>query len=121
MIGGTLRLTLIVVLIIYFIIILKLLKDKSLSLKYSLTWIFSGIAMLILVIFPQILLWVFSKIGIQGYMNGFFLMCIGFAIIIMMSLTSIVSRQNRKIRTLIQENAILEKRVREIEEIIKNS
>ena len=29
MIGGTLRLTLIVVLIIYFIIILKLLKDKS--------------------------------------------------------------------------------------------
>jgi len=33
-----------------------------------------------------------------------------------MSLTSIVSRQNRKIRILVQEQAILEKRVRELEE-----
>ena len=33
--------------------------------------------------------------------------------------TSIVSKQNRKIRTLIQENALLEKRIRDIEDGIK--
>lgn len=115
MIGSTLRLTLILVLLIYFLIIIRLLKNKALSLKYTLVWIFSGAVMLLLVIFPQILLFVFQHIGITGYMNGFFLMCIGFLIIILMSLTSIVSRQNRKIRTLIQDNALLEKRIRDLE------
>ena len=33
-----------------------------------------------------------------------------------LALTSIVSKQTMKIRTLIQENAMLEKRVRELED-----
>ncbi|WP_026505811.1 DUF2304 domain-containing protein [Butyrivibrio sp. NC3005] len=116
MLGSTLRVTLIVVLIIYFAIILKLLKDKSLSLKYTLVWIFSGICMFILVLFPGLLLHMLRMLGIQGYMNGFFLFCIGFIMMILMSITSIVSRQNQKIRRLTQENALLEKRIRELED-----
>lgn len=48
-------------------------------------------------------------------MNGLFIIAIGFIIMILLSLTSIASRQNRKIRTLTQELAILDKRVRELE------
>ena len=48
-------------------------------------------------------------------MNGLFIFCIGFIIMILLSLTSIASRQNRKIRTLTQELAILDKRLRELE------
>ena len=48
-------------------------------------------------------------------MNGLYVLCIGYIIIILMALTSIVSRQMMKIRTLIQENAMLEKRLRETE------
>lgn len=48
-------------------------------------------------------------------MNGLFIFAIGFMLMILLSLTSIASRQNRKLRTLTQELAILEKRVRDLE------
>ena len=48
-------------------------------------------------------------------MNGLIFLCIGFLIIICIALTSIVTRQNKKIRVLIQEVAIMEKRLREVE------
>lgn len=115
MINGTLRTTLIVGVILYFVIILKLLKDKSLSLKYSLLWLLSGLAMGILVIFPELLLRIIVLFGIQSNMNGLFIFGIAFLGMILMSITSIVSRQNKRIRTLIQESAILEKRIRELE------
>lgn len=38
---------------------------------------------------------------------------------ILMALTAIVSRQANRIRVLIQTNAILEKRVREVENLLK--
>ena len=53
---------------------------------------------------------------IQSNMNALYVVCIGFVIIILMALTSIVSRQTMKIRALIQEIGMLEKRVRELEE-----
>ena len=120
MISGTLKTTLIIAIICYFIAILKFLKDKALSLKYTLLWIFSGIGMTILIIFPQLLTWIISLVGIQSNMNGLFICGIAFLLMIMMSITSIVSRQNRKIRTLIQELAIMEKRIRELEEKERN-
>ena len=67
-------------------------------------------------IFPQLLVYLVRMLGIESPMNGLFVLCIGFIIIILMALTSIVSRQTMKIRILIQENAMLEKRLRELEE-----
>lgn len=116
MIGTTLRTVLIIAVICYFIVILKFLKNKALLLKYTLLWIFAGFAMGILVLFPNVLTWIIGLFGIQSNMNGLFIFAIGFIIMILMSITSIVSRQNRKIRTLIQEMGILEKRIRELEQ-----
>ena len=121
MIGNTLRTVLIIAVICYFVIILKFLKDKALSLKYTLLWIFAGLAMGVLVLFPNILTWIITLFGIQSNMNGLFLFCIAFIIMILMSITSIVSRQNRKIRTLIQEIGIMEKRIRELEQKEKDN
>ncbi|MCR5399775.1 MAG: DUF2304 domain-containing protein [Lachnospiraceae bacterium] len=101
--------------IIYFVLILYWLKTKALNLKYSLLWILSGIAMGILVIFPDTLIHLSRLMGIMTPMYALLVCAIALIIAILMSITSIVSRQNRKIRTLIQENALLEKRVRELE------
>lgn len=115
MIPVKLRTTMLIAVICYFIIILYFLKNKALSLKYTLLWLFSGFVMGILLIFPELLLYFIPLIGIQSSMNGLYVLCIGFIIIILMSLTSIVSRHNRKIRILIQEIGQLEKRIRELE------
>lgn len=115
MIPATLRLTLIVAVICYFIVILYFLKQKALNLKYTLLWLVAGLVMGILVVVPELLVTIIHIFGIQDNMNGLFIFAIGFIIMILLSLTSIASRQNRKIRTLTQELAILEKRVHDLE------
>lgn len=115
MIPSHLRMTLIIVVISYFIVILYFLKQKALNLKYTLIWLIAGTVMGVLVVVPELLTRIIRLFGIQDNMNGLFLFCIGFIILILLSLTSIVSRQNRKLRTLTQELAILDKRVRDLE------
>lgn len=115
MIPSHLRITLIIVVISYFIVILYFLKQKALNLKYTLLWLVAGAVMGILVVVPELLTRTIRLFGIQDNMNGLFLFCIGFFVLILLSLTSIASRQNRKLRTLIQELAILDKRVRDLE------
>ena len=116
MFSDKLRIVLIIAVIVYFLLILYWLKIKALNLKYSLLWLLSGVAMGILVIFPETLLWISALVGIQTPMYALIVFALAFVIAILMSITSIVSRQNRKIRTLIQENALLEKRIRDLED-----
>ena len=115
MIPSTLRVTLIIAVICYFVIILYFLKQRALNLKYTLLWLLSGVVLGILVIYPQLLRYTIRILGIEDNMNGLFIICIAFMLMIMMALTSIASRQNMKIRHLVQEIAIQDKRIRELE------
>ena len=110
-----LRTTLIIGMVCYFILLLIFLKRKSLLLKYALLWVFAGTFLSSMVIFPNLLLWIKEIFGMESNMNALFVMILGFVVMILMALTSIVSRQAVRIRILVQENAILEKRVRELE------
>ena len=116
MIPATLRISLIAAVICYFIVILYFLKQRALNLKYTLLWLVAGLVLGILVAIPELLVAIIRVFGIQDNMNGLFIFMIGFIILILLSLTSIASRQNSKIRTLTQELAILDKRVRDIEQ-----
>ena len=116
-----LRITLIIAVLCYFILILVFLKRKALELKYTLLWLLAGVVLGAFVLFPHLLVYLTKFLGIESTMNGLYVLCIGFIIIILMALTSIVSRQTRKIRELIQENAMLEKRIREVEEQKRNT
>ena len=99
-----------------------LLKNKKISLKYTLLWLLSGRLLVILVVFPSILSSISTLFGFQSSMNGLVVMLIAFVIIIVMSITSIVSNQSRKIQNLVQYSAMLEKRIRELENNVnKNS
>lgn len=84
-------------------------------LKYTLLWIISGLVVAVIIIFPSLLNKFTSIFGIASEMNGLFAFCILFIIAILMSLTSIVSRQNNKLKILTQTLAMQEKRIRELE------
>lgn len=116
MIPHTLQVTLSIAVICYFIIILYYLKRKMLELKYTLVWLAAGLVMGIMIYFPELLVRFVRILGIESNMNGLYILCIAFMMMILMTLTSIVSRQQIKIRILIQELSILEKRVRELED-----
>ena len=117
MIATRLRVLLLIAVCIYFIMVFCLLRRKTLNLKYTLLWLASGSVMLILALFPQLLQSFASLVGIYDPMNALFSLIIFCIIIILMSLTAIVSKLNRKTKTLIQALALLEKRVRDSEDI----
>lgn len=111
----TLRVVLIFAILCYFIIVFYLLKKQILSLKYTLLWLLTGVVLGILVAAPELLSMFVGALGIELPVNGLFTVAIGFILMILMSLTAIVSGFNKKIRVLVQQIAILEKRIRELE------
>ena len=114
MLPVNLRITLGVALIVYFGLILLFLKQRAIELKYTLLWLLAGLCMTILVVFPHVLPAFLRLLGITGNMNGLFMICIAFLMMLCMALTSIVSRQAGKIRKLTQGMAIMEKELREV-------
>ena len=102
-------------LVFLFGLVILLLRKNALSLKYTLLWLFSIFIMLVVSIFPGVLVFISEIFGFQIASNALFALILGFILIILLSLTSIVSRQNEKIKTLAQVIAILEKKVHELE------
>lgn len=115
MIPHNLQISLSIAVVCYFIIILYYLKRKMLELKYTLIWLAAGVIMGIMIYFPELLVRFVRVLGIESNMNGLYILCIAFIMMILMTLTSIASRQQLKIRILIQEISMLEKRIRELE------
>lgn len=119
MITMRLRIAMLLAVVLYFGLVFHLLKRKSLNLKYTLLWLFSGVMMLLLAVFPQILNAFTSLVGIYEPTNALFAVIFFCIIIILMSLTAIVSKLNEKSKRLIQSIALLEKRVRDLEKKAK--
>ena len=115
MIPSTLRVVLIIGVIIYFVTVLMFLKNKALALRYTLLWLAAGVVLGIMVIWPKTLVGFVHLLGISSNMNGLFILSIAFLVMILMSITSIVSRQADKIKNLTQTIAKMEKRIRELE------
>lgn len=115
MIPLQLKIVLIAAIAAFFIIVLMLLKRRRLALKYTLLWLLTGVVMLVLVSFPELLLLIAKVSGIQSVMNTLYMMLLAFVLILLMMLTSIVSKQTERIQDLAQSNALLEERLRELE------
>lgn len=113
--NNTFKLLALAVIAAYLVLILYLLKKKMLYLRYVLLWLVTGAVMALLVVYPQVISWFFHWCGFQLFSNGLFAVLILFILLILLAVTSIVSRLNEKNRRLVQEVALLEKRVRELE------
>ncbi|MDS0525583.1 DUF2304 domain-containing protein [Clostridium sp. SHJSY1] len=104
----------IVVVFLFLIGIIHLLKKKKLDLKYTLLWIIATVVLLIVTIFPNIMYVISNLIGIETPINSALVLAGVFVIIILITITSIVSQLNRTVRVLVQEVALLEKRIRDL-------
>lgn len=101
--------------LIFLAMIVYFLANKKLNLKFSLVWLAAGVGMLVVAIFPQIAAKVSSLIGIETTSNMVFLFAGLFMLLIIFTLTIIVSKMNNQIYDLTQKQALLEKRVRELD------
>lgn len=90
--------------------------SKKFLLKYSLLWIFSGFAMLLIIVFPELLELTAGFLGVKVASNGLFAMCILFIVMILMYLTVTVTDLTFKIKRLVQMIAVMEKKLRDAED-----
>ncbi len=111
-----LRAVLFVFLILFFAVTVRLIKQKRLGLKYSLLWIFSCVFVAAVLWMPDLLNYASSAIGIKDPVNFAFLLLGGFALMIILSLSVVVSELSDGIKRLTQAHALLEMRVRELED-----
>ena len=102
--------------LLFILLIIVLLRKGAFSLKYSLLWLMTAVLLLIIGVFPQILVAVAYLLGFELASNALFTFLLGFLILILLQQTAVISRQNERIKTLSQSIALLEKRVRELEE-----
>lgn len=116
----SLRIFLAICIIVYFILLLVMLRKKTLSLKYSIIWIACGIFMILFVLFPTIVFKGSALIGISNPVNAIFFLAMVFSIILLISLTSIVSVLNDKNLRLIQSLSLVEERVNRLEKEISS-
>lgn len=112
MIDSKLRIILIITISSIMITIISLVKNKKINIRYSLLWFFSCLGTLIVCIFPQIADFFASLIGIHSVVNFVFVLGGLFFILILIYLTTVVSKSTNQIYTLVQENAILENEIR---------
>lgn len=115
-----LRYFLIVAVLGYFWLIIHLLRREKFLLRYGILWLFSGLIMLILCVFPDLLINFTKYLGIEIASNGLFAMCIFLVIMMLVFLTAVMTELTSRIKKMAQKTAIIEKRLRDIEEIEKS-
>lgn len=106
---------------IYFAMIFVLLRKRKLMLSYSLGWISAGIIMLIFTIFPVCMDKFFDFLHVDSPMNGLLSLCVFLILLLLIFLTSVVSKQANQLRVLSQNAALLEERLRALEDGIDKS
>lgn len=111
-----LRILLLIGVAVYLFVILWLMKKQKLLVRYSIIWLFSAAVLALFAVFPYIVLVLRDLTKIVTPSNLIFMMAIAFLLLISLCLTSIVSCLSEKIKKLAQQNALLERRVRELEE-----
>ena len=112
----TLRLVLIAAMAVYFVVLALFVRKHGLNLKYFLLWLVMGVAILLLILFPQILTFLADLFGVQSEMNALLSAMVFFMLLLEISLTAICSRLNARLTRVIQQTALLESRIRELEE-----
>ena len=112
----TLRIFLGVGVLFYYVMLFFMLKKGRLILKYALLWLLAGLALAVFLICPEVLYKTSDLIGVSNPVNAVFLLFAGITLLLLLSLTSIVSQFNQTNRQTIQKMALLEKRLRDLED-----
>jgi hypothetical protein len=115
-----LRILLILGAIALFGMIVWLIKNKKIEVKYSIIWLAFSATMILFAVFPYLVLVLGDISGVANPVNFIFMTLFVFILLILLSVSAVISGFSTKIKRLAQANALLEKRVRELEEKFEN-
>ena len=100
-------------------VIFYMLKKNLLSVKYSLLWLFFAAALILFAAVPYVVYVLRDILNIEIPVNLVFVLLFCFVLLVLLSVSVAISQLADKCKRLTQANALLEKRVRDLEEQIK--
>ncbi|MDR7112518.1 hypothetical protein J2X03_002413 [Microbacterium trichothecenolyticum] len=92
--------------LVILIIVVRMLLTRTLREKYAVMWLVIGLAVLILGVFPQLLLWLTDTLGVQVPANLLFSLAIVLLLGVALHLSWELSQAEDEIRRLAEEAAI---------------
>ena len=101
--------------VVMLLIVFGLLKQNLLSVKYSLLWLAFSAVMLVFAACPYVVYVLRDLLNLVMPVNLVSLLLFCFVLLVLLSLSIAVSQLAEKSKRLAQANALLEKRVRELE------
>ena len=105
--------------VVLLLIIFTFLKRGLMSVKYSLLWLLLAVGLVIAAAFPYVVYVLRDLLDIEMPVNLVFLLMFCFVLVVLLSLSIAISQLADKCKRLTQTNALLEKRVRDREELVK--
>ncbi|MBM6715435.1 DUF2304 domain-containing protein [Gemmiger formicilis] len=104
--------------LVLLVIIFVLLKHGKMTVKYSLLWLCLSLVLLVFALFPYVVYVLRDLMGVEMPVNLVFMLMFCFVLLVLLSLSIAISQLAEKSKRLTQANAILEKRVRELEKAL---
>ena len=111
-----LRILLVATMVLSIIMVMRISKKSKMEIKDAINWLIVCILLLIAAVFPQIIIWLASAVGISLASNAVFASMIFFLLCMVYYLNIRISRLSIQNRELIQRLALLEKRMRSKDE-----
>lgn len=97
-------------------VVIELLRRRRLRERHALWWLVAGLLALVIGIFPQIPVWAADLIGVEIPTNLVFFVSIAILILVSIQHSAELTDLESETRTLAEEVAMQEVRIRELEE-----
>jgi len=97
------------------VLVLELVRRRALMERYALLWLFASVVILGLAIFDGALTVLARQLGILSAPNALFFVAMAFILLLLLHFSAAMSRLTDQSKVLAQRQAILEERLREVE------
>lgn len=115
------RILIIIALLFLLVLIVYMVRQRSLELKYVLVWLAGDLAMLIMIAFPNLLDKLAELLGIYSVTNMVFFLGFIFSLVVCFSLTVALSRLSGSVRRMAQMISMMPDDIKEkIEKELEN-
>lgn len=98
------------------LVVLELVRRRRFLERYALTWLAAGLALLALALWRGALKALADLLGIAYPPNALFLVAFGFMLLLLLNFSVVVSRLTDQSKLLAQRLALLEERLRRVED-----
>jgi hypothetical protein len=98
------------------LIVLEMVRRRRLMERYALLWMLSAVVILALAIWQDALNQIAQAMGILSAPNALFFVAVGFILLLLLHFSAAMSRLSDQSKVLAQRQAVLEQRIRELED-----